>query len=175
MVVVSNVAFRDGLYIPFFQQVRGGADGKSPVGTVHSTNTATGDVSGGAINLRHQLSRLSFGFRALIAPTLIVTIDNLASPEVVNLNFVQEANRRTSIDMVQAALAVAGQQGNAAKFEESGILLEHDNIGLGDSVALIWSTNTDGKVYISNVFAAVFDAELIEANGSVSDFLAGVR
>ncbi len=77
--------------------------------------------------------------------------------------------------MDQATLAIASQGNNVAKFDESGMIFESDILAESDVITFIWSTNENTKAYQTNVFASVFDAELIEAQGSVSDFLAGIR
>ncbi len=174
MSILVTVSFADGVYTPFFQDVRGGADGKSPVGTVHMNTADVGDGSGGIVTATYTMDRIVYGFRALIVPTQIVSFDNLATPEVVKLQY-QSNNRRMITSADQASLAVAAQSGNVAKFDESGILLENEEAFERAVISLVWSTNTNTIVYQTKIFAAVFDAEVIEAQGSVSDFLAGVR
>ncbi len=172
--VSAIVAFGDSQYNDFHQKFRGGQNGMSPVGTLHATATATGDGTGGNVLLLLQMKRVEFGFRAVFVPTLLVTEDDLATPEAVRLQF-SSGNKRLSSDMNQAALAVASSVFNVAQFDESGLLLESDVLTAVTVMAFVWSTNTNLKVYTANVFAAVFDMELIEKYGSVSDFLAGVR
>ncbi len=175
MAVTGSVNLDDGIYVPFMQEVRGGHDGKSPVGTVHQTLQLVGAAGGGTVVQTWNIRRIMFGFRAIIAPTLIVTEDTLSTAEAVKLGFALTANRRLAVTTDQAALAIAAQGGNYAKFEESGILLESDTLTQQAALFFTWSTNTDTKLYQARMFAAVFDAELIEAQGSISDFLAGVR
>lgn len=175
MSVSTFVEFRDGRYVPFMQDVRGGKDGKSPVGTVHSTAAEVGEAGGGTVTISHRMQREQFGFRSLIVPTLIVASDNLSTAEAIRLSYLTAGNRRVAQDSNQIKLAVAGQAGNFAQFEPAGILLESDVLADTSVLQFIWSTNTDTKLYFTRVFAAVFDAELIEAQGAISDFLAGVR
>lgn len=175
MSVTASFDLNEALYVPFMQDVRGGPDGKSPVGTLASIGTDTGDVSGGTVNIKLLMTRMMFGFRAVLAPTLLMSSDNLASPEAVNLKYQSSGNRRVNLSIDQAELAIAAFGGNFAHFEESGIVLESDLLVATSVLEFIWSTNTDGKVYSARGFFAVFDLELIEAQGSISDFLAGIR
>lgn len=174
MSVSTSEELSQGLFTPFFQEVRGGHDGKSPVGTVHVNISDVGEAGGGTVSLNLFMSRLTFGFRAIIAPTLIVTADNLAAAEAVRLGFAI-GNLRLGVGLFEAELAVASEGGNRARFEPSGFVLQHDEVSSDVVMSVVWSTNTDTKVYDVDMFAAVFDAEVIEKHGSISDFLAGVR
>ncbi len=175
MALETFVSLGNALYVPFLQDVRGGKEGKAPVGTVSAHHTDTGDASGGTMTLTFQMERIQFGFRSIIVPTLLVTSDNLSTAEAVRLQYRNAGNRRIGEDYNQASLSVAGSAGNFAKFDESGLILENDVIGVTSALSFIWSTNTNTIVYFARVFAAVFDAEVIEAQGNISDFLAGVR
>lgn len=175
MSISTSVAFADGRYTPFMQKVRGGEDGRSPVGTISSSAIDTGEAGGGTVTIAHSLQRIVFGFRAIIAPTLIVASDTLASAEAIRLTFLTAGNRRVEQDLNQIQLAIAGQGGNFAQFQEGGIILESDLLTETNVLQFVWSTNTDTKLYFTRIFASVFDAELIAARGSVSEFLAGVR
>lgn len=175
MSVTATVQIGDGLFKPLHQLVRGGSDGKSPVGTVHVLGQAVGDSGGGTAQILMQMRRIEFGMRCIFAPVLISVDDDLASPEAVRLAFSASANIRTTSTVDQSALTLASQGGNHAKFPPEGFLFESDTIATATLLQFIWSTNSDGKVYRAHLIMSVFDAELIEAQGSVSDFLAGVR
>lgn len=176
MSISNNVEMGDGIYVPFFQKVRGGERGTSPVGTVKAAVTDTGDMSGGTVTIGLVMRKLTFGFRALIVPTFICAIDNLAAAEAVRLVF-SEGNRRIGDAAVleEGLLSVAVSGQNVAKFDPAGILWEKLDEGAATVVQAIWSTNTNTIVYNLRIVAAVFDAEVIEKKGSISDFLAGVR
>ncbi len=174
MSISIDVDIADGVYTPFFQDVRGGPDGKSPVGTVSVEAVDIGESGGGTVTQNFFMQRIMFGFRAILAPTLITAEDDLATAEAIRLVW-RITNRRLVQSMTQAALAIAGAGGNFAKFDESGLILESDVVASQNFLAFTWSTNTLAKVYRSFLFASVFDAEVIEAQGSISDFLAGVR
>lgn len=175
MAVSASVDLAEARYRDFFQEIRGGHDGRSPVGTLHAQATVTGAAGGGSVVHTYTGQRIMYGFRAILAPTLILADDNQASPTTIRLAFSEVANNRLAGQMDQVQLAVAGNGGNFAKFDESGIIVQSDVIATGASLIFVWSTNTDTKVYNSGIFFSVFDAELIEKHGSVSDFLAGVR
>lgn len=175
MSISSSVAIGDGLFVPFFQDVRGGKEGKSPVGTVNVDLSDVGEAGGGTVTLSLTMTREIFGFRAIVAPTLIVAADTLATAEAIRMQATFTGNRRLGNHMEQAVLALAAQGQNVAKFEESGLVFESDLLDETTILSFVWSTNTDTKIYNFRLFGAVFDAEIIEAEGSISDFLAGVR
>ncbi len=175
MSVAADIAINVGLFTPFMQDVRGGAEGKSPVGTLHIDQNVTGDGSGGIAQITMSATRIMFGFRAILAPTLIQAFDDLATPEEVRLQFGVTGNRRIGQGYEDARLAIAASGGNFTQFQPSGIIIESDTIAALNVLSWTWSTNTNAKVYRGRMFASVFDAELIEAQGSISDFLAGVR
>jgi len=174
MAVSNTETIESGIYTPYFQRKRGGEGGQSPVGSVYKSLAVVGAAGGGGVTLNFSMGRLTFGFRAIIVPTLIVTEDTLATAEVVKLNYVSN-NRRINVSTDWVTLAIAGPSGNFAKFEDSGLILEREPLAAAGVLGVDWSTNTDTKSYAARMFAAVFDAELIEKEGSVSDFLAGVR
>ncbi len=175
MAISATVSIGDGQFTPFFQDVRGGKEGTSPVGTVSQTLSDTGDGSGGTVTLIYTMARLPFGFRAIIVPTYVVALDTLGTAEAIRMNFTAVGNRRLTNSFDQITLAIAGQGQNQAKFDEAGIVIESDLLAETQVLSFIWSTNTNAVVYSARLFAAVFDAEVIEAQGSISDFLAGVR
>ncbi len=175
MAVSSSVGLESGIYVPFFQDVRGGKEGRSPVGTLAQTLREVGDGSGGTVVAGFSMQRITFGFRAIIAPTLLASSDNLATPEAVRLQFAASGNRRLGTSIDQAVVALAAPDKNVAQFDVSGLVLESDLLSETVVINFIWSTNTNLKEYDINIFASVFDAEIIEAQGSISDFLAGVR
>lgn len=174
MSVANSVDIGEGLFVPFMQEVRGGAGRSSPVGTLASEVAVTGDSSGGSAIVYFTMSRESFGFRAIVVPTFVSTIDTLGSPEGIRGIF-SAGNRRVLQAIEEVKVAIAGSGQNVAKFDAVGVVLEAEEVAPVTVMQYLWSTNTNLKYYNARVFSAVFDAEIIAREGSVSDFLAGVR
>ncbi len=173
MAVTSTHSLAEGLYIPFSQSVRGGPDGRSPVGTVNHQAADIGDGSGGTVILIMTMDPVMFGFRALVAPTFLSSRDTLATPEAVRVRY-QASGRRLSLSLDQMIVPVAGSGGSHGEYPAKGVVMEASGVA-SQALTWTWSTNTNTIVYEGHVFASVFDAEVIEKYGSISEFLAGTR
>lgn len=175
MAVTSTSGVSQGHFHLLHSKVRGGPEGTSPVGTLSLVKRTAGAAGGGTATVIFTQREIEFGFRCILVPTLITTFDNLAAAEVVNLIYLSTSKRMGATDVSQAVLAIAASGGNIARFVPDGVLFEVETKTAQEILQCVWSTNTDGKVYDIRAFFSVFDAELIEKHGSVSDFLAGVR
>lgn len=174
MATLTIVNMEDQLYVPLHSRVPGGDDGKSPVGTVSIDMGTVGDATGGLARAQLKMRRIEFGFRPIIVPTLITVQDNLAAVGVVEVEYSQSQWRLgTSTNLV--VTTVAGPNINQVSVPLNGMVFEVEPQAVTEVLLVSWATNTDTKIYHCHIFGAVFDAEVIEQRGSISELLAGVR
>ncbi len=175
MAISQDRAVADiGLYVPF----RGIDREVGFCGTLFLDASATGDASGGAIQIRILMSKFEFGFHPIFVPTRVSAFDN-ATAEVVVFQYGAVGNERISDTTREPKLGVAGFGGNSMTFESLGIPIEPILEGGGDVMGMQWLTNVDTKLYHAHIFGVIYDAEAM-ARGKVRGrkldvLLGGVR
>ncbi len=160
-----------GLYVPY----RGMDREAGIVGTLFIDGLATGDGSGGAIQIRIRMKRIEFGFHPIFVPTRVSSFDD-ATAEVVFFQYVNAGNERISTFTREPKLGVAGFGGNSATFESLGIPIEPDQEDNAEIMGMQWTTNVTGKLYHAHIFGVMYDAEAMARGkrfGKTPDVLLG--
>ncbi len=175
MTVEVERFLSSGDFVPFHQKVRGGVEGA--VGSLACDFEATGDGSGGSVWINVSAADIEFGFRYLFVPTFVFTRDTLASAANISFGWVGTSNRRLQVleSYAQTLVAIAASGVNHAKADPSGIVIEGRTRAQGRIMRIAWPTNTNTFVYHVHVFGTMFDAELIEKQGSIHSLLTGIR
>lgn len=175
MAVSTSVVMDPGGYVPLMQKVRFGPNGL--VGTYSKSFNTTGAAGGGGVTISVTATRQMFGFAAIIVPTLIVSLDTLATPEGLRFLWIATGNRRVRLqaDITQVITPVTVASINLGRLDVSGIMIEGRNKSEQNVFQAIWPTNTDGKIYQIKMFAMVYDAEMLEKHGQVAGLLEGIR
>jgi len=160
-----------GLYTPYR-----GIDREAGIcGTLFIDGAATGDNTGGAMQIRILMARIEFGFHPIFVPTRVSGFDN-ATAEVVVFQFSPTGNERISDTTREPKLGVAGFGGNSMTFESLGIPIEPDSLAAADVMGMQWLTNADTKLYHAHIFGVVYDAEAMARGkryGKTPDVLLG--
>ncbi len=177
MSVVGNHSTLDGLYVPFRGVARNGI-----VGTFHIRMTVTGDSGGGTAEIRFSWNHIEFGFHALLVPTLITARDNLASAENVQLEYVTQGNERIEGEIEVILVPSTFGALHIGAFQDLGIVIEGRIFAGGfaatgrEVVNIKWTTNTDAKLYVGQLYGVVYDAEHMAKYGmEVGPALSGIR
>lgn len=177
MAVDTDTLTSAGLFVPFRTAMRGGPEGRDPVGTLMVEAEATGAAGGGSVIAGITSVAQPFGFPMLWVPTHISLSDNLAAAEVINFQFRDEGNARLNTEIGDAVNALAGSQGNVRTVRELSLVI--DVTENGDTALRImlgsWSTNTDTKTYHLHVYGPVYDAQIMARSDRVPELVAGLR
>lgn len=175
MTVTVNVAVADSLYVPF----RGFDREAGAVGTLFVDGNATGDAGGGNIVIRVFMGFIEFGFHPIWVVTRMSALDDLATPEVVNVAIANAGNERLDADLQENVLTLAGFDLNVANFGHLGVPIEPDSSTTGTVLIATWSTNTDTKAYHFHAFGLLYDAEAMargkQKGRSADPLLGGIR
>ncbi len=175
-VSVSNtVAMNEGLYVPF----RGVDREASAVGTLHVVNTDTGDGSGGVVTLVYTMTREMFGFHPIFVPTRVLASDDQASATTIRLFYDNTGNERLTGTMFEHQLAVTTVGNNAVNFSALSIPIEPQERAATAVLSIVWTTNTNAKVYNGRVFGVMYDAEALSRRKgpgvTIDQLMAGIR
>lgn len=176
MSVATTRFIASGTYVPF----RGVDREVSAVGTFSQDAVATGDASGGTVELLMSMIFIEFGFHPLYVPTRATTLDSLTTPEAVRLRYSGQGNERVEGNVDESVLAVVGVEGvNYATFSGLSIVIEPIGPDGGTVMTAKWSTNEDGDAYHLHVFGLMYDAEAMargkRRGARVDELLAGIR
>lgn len=173
LVTVNTERFVSaGLYVPF----RGAAREAGAVGTLYIDAEATGDGSGGIVQIHLNMSRIEFGFHPLWVPTHISTQDALASPEVVQVNWSETGNERQSAGLREHVLGITQSSINIAVFTQLGVIIEPNLQAGGRIMTANWATNTNSAAYHLHIFGPIYDGEfLARGKAGTPELLAGLR
>lgn len=177
MSVTSSTPSESGLYTPF----RGFDREAGAVGTLSVDAEATGDGSGGTVTIVISMKFEQFGFHSLWIPTRVSSLDNLASPEVVEFSFRSSGNDRLAAgDLREAATALAtGGANNVASFSALGVSIEVRSLTNVSVMQVRWTTNTNALLYHLHVFGILYDGEALArgkaAGKAPEQLLGGVR
>lgn len=176
MAITFTLNAEDGEFVPFHTAVRGGPEGMDPVGTLSVDGGGAGDSSGDPTDIQILFRATMFGFRALFIPTQMVVSDNLAAAEVVAVSYVLTGNRRVNGSLLENVVTIAGPQAsNVGVAELAGLPIEGTDEVNRLALQATWSTNTNLKLYHLHVFGPVFDLEVVERHGQISELLSGIR
>ncbi len=160
MALSVDVEFRDGLYVPY----RGLVKGENPAGTYSALMSATGNASGGALQLVMRARRLEFGFHPIITLVLVETSDNLAAADEQLFQYnVAPGNERVALAMSIPKVTAASTTGFRSLYRGEDLPIPIEPVSETDQAIFLvsWQTNTDTKVYQVRVFAMIWDAEVL--------------
>ncbi len=172
--VTANVALSSGLFVPYHTRVRGGEDGKDPVGTVQVDGEATGDGSAGTVAVNIRMVREQFGFACMWVPTYIEIGTTENAVNVCEFRYRQEGNARLSGDMVEIVTTVAAFTQDGALLQLRGMPLEGVGVALVDVLRITFPSNTNTDFYHLHAFGPIYDLEVIRRKGGIAELIAGV-
>ncbi len=175
MAVATTRFVGAGLYVPF----RGVDRAVSPVGTYSIDAQATGDGSGGTVDILMNMSYIEFGFHPILVMTRVTALDELATPIGVRFRYAASGNERLEANIDQLVLAVAGVGAvSYTEFNALPVVIEPIRDG-GDVMAITWATNENADTYHLHLFGLLFDAEAMartkEKGSAIDMLLAGIR
>lgn len=177
MTVTAVAELADGLYTPFVTKFRGGPDGSQPVGTLAVQVVATGDGSGGVINMRITGTRSAFGFRYTWIPLYLLAGDtDQAVAKIYTLSWLNLGNIRLNAGLIESLPGVAdAQELNAGPFASAGVQIEVESATALNILQMTASVNTTGASYRFRTYGPVYDRELIARHGVIDELFTGVR
>lgn len=173
MAIDQTRFVRDGFYTPYHSIGRGVGNGL--VGTLQIDAEATGAAGGGIVVIRLKMKREEFGFPLIFIPTYVAVKDNLATAELVTLDYRAAGNRRMSSNVSEMITTLQNNNENAGLTTNTTIPIEGGDRTEQDIMTAVWETNTDTKTYHLHMFGPVFDLQVIARSGLVDPLLAGLR
>jgi len=178
LTVTDNNEFSAGLYVPY----RGLAPGVQPSGSWSTQMTATGDGSGGQVNVNLFMSKIEFGFHPIFTLQYCMSVDNLAAADEVIFQYSVVGNERLRSAVSIGKTPIANGTSFFAVWvgEDLPIPIEPDlgsDITTRTVATVQWQTNTDTKAYQVNLFGMVWDAEVLarQVGAKMPDYFFGVR
>lgn len=162
-----------GFYTQTEVRVRGKAG--AAVGWLHVDAGATGDASGGSMQLTLQGRQQEFGFKWLWLPLHITFRDDLASAETVVFRYKAAGMRVLNFDLEETIQAVRASGQNRGTVIGGVLPVYTESLVAVDLLEILWATNTDTKLYHLHAFGPVFDREILAKGAGYSEMLAGLR
>ncbi len=135
------------------------------VGTLSVAATATGDGSGGVVNLILSMNGTEFGFKFMFVPTLVSFRDGLATAVDVRLQWLGNNERITgglTVGTERRASMVAAGGENVGQLEGSHpiVAIPTNPDGVARNVVqAIWGTNTNATSYNMFMYGVLYDEE----------------
>lgn len=173
MTVTQTQNVQNNGYVPYHTASRDYENGL--VGTLAVNAEATGDGSGGVVNILLRMRREQFGFPLLYVPTQVTLVDNLATAVDVIAGFEPAGNRRLIANVNQRVAMVQVQSSNMGNLVDVTIPIEGIDNSLRDIFQAQWETNTDSKTYHLHMFGPVYDLQMIARMGHIDPLAAGIR
>ncbi len=160
MAVSANIELRDGNFVPY----RGLVKGENPEGTLSHRGSATGDATGGAVQIVMRARRLEFGFHPIITLVMVEANDNLAAADQQLFQYnVTPGNERIGLTHALGIrkISIATVSGFRSNWLGEDLPIPIECISETDQAIFLvqWATNTDTKTYNMNMFAMLWDAE----------------
>ena len=167
MTVTVTAALNDegvGLYVPF----RGFDRSRGCCGTLMYFDTASGDGSGGGIQIVATATREMFGFHPLLVVRGVNTHDDQAAASDVRVGFEAPGNERLAqgwqvVD--RKNVQVGSVNVNIFGVHDFSILIEPSEDTAANVLTFNWETNTNAKVYNARAFFNVYDLQAIGRSG----------